>query len=558
MEGVVMLKRLIFLAVIILISVPAFAESVDTAWVRTYNNSPVNDDDDASAMAVDDSGYIYVTGYSTAAGNNQDYATVKYNPNGDTVWVRRYNGPGNGSDWARALTVDNSSNVYVTGRSYGSMTNYDYATIKYYPNGDTAWVRRYNGSASVNDDPHAIAADKSGYVYVTGYSMGSGTGLDYASIKYDPNGDTIWVRRYNGPANSHDYGNAIGVDGWGNAIVTGTSYDTVGQLDYVTIKYAPNGDTLWLRRYKGPDGGYDEAYALALDTAGNIYVTGYSYGNGTNPDYATIKYYPNGDTAWVRRYDGPASGFDYAKAIAVDDSGYVYVTGFSDSTNSYQDFATIKYDSSGNEVWVRRYNGPNNGTDEAMALALDKSSNVYVTGYSGGGSLGMDYATIKYYSNGDTAWVRRYNGPENDDDYGQAIAVDDSGNVYVAGYTHGSTTKEDYCTIKYVKAPSGIVDEAGSQQKPAEFTLSQNFPNPFNPSTKIEFTLAKSGFVTLQIYDVLGRKVKTLLSENLPSGYKSVIWDGKNDDGKEVASGVYFYQLRAGDYSEPRKMLLLK
>jgi uncharacterized delta-60 repeat protein len=554
-----MFKRLIFLAVIILMNMPAFAESVDTAWVRIYN-SPVNDDDEAYAIAVDDSGYVYVTGYSTAAGNNQDYATIKYYPNGDTVWVRRYNGPGNSFDWARALVIDSSYNVYVTGRSSGSGTNYDYATVKYYPNGDTAWIRRYNGPAGNNmDDAYAIAVDDSGYVYVTGYSMGSGTGVDYASIKYNPNGDTVWVRRYNGPENSHDWGNAIGVDGSGNAIVTGTSYDTVGQLDYVTIKYAPNGDTLWLRRYKGPGGGYDEAYALALDAAGNIYVTGYSYGSETGPDYATIKYYPNGDTAWLRKYDGPASGDDKAKAIAVDDSGYIYVTGYSDSTGSFQDYATIKYDSSGNMVWVRRYNGPpGNGTDRALALAIDGNSNVYVTGTSGGGPSGMDYATIKYYANGDTAWVKRYNGPVNSSDYAQAIAVDDSGNAYVTGYIDGGTTNDDYCTIKYAKAVSGVEEETGEREKPLDFALSQNYPNPFNPSTKIDFTLKKPGFVTLQIYDILGRKVKTLVSEELSSGYKSVTWNGKNDAGKEVASGIYFYQLKSGDLSEPKKMLLLK
>ena len=527
-----MFKKLILLAVLILMSVPAFAESVDTAWVRTYNY-PGNDDDDASAIAVDDSGYVYVTGYSTAAGNNQDYATIKYYPNGDTVWVKRYNGPGDSFDWARALVIDNSYNVYVTGRSTGSGTNYDYATVKYYPNGDTAWIRRYNGPAGNNmDDALAIAVDDSGYVYVTGMSSAGGSNYDYATIKYLPNGDTAWVRRYNGPENYSDYGNAISVDGSGNVIVTGTSYDTVGQLDYATIKYAPNGDTLWLRRYKGPDGGYDEAYALALDAVGNIYVTGYSYGSVTGPDYATIKYYPNGDTAWIRRYDGPASGDDKAKAIAVNDSGYIYVTGYSDSTGSFQDYTTIKYDSVGNEIWVRRYNGPNNGTDQANDLTIDGSGNVYVTGYSGGGSLGMDYATIKYHPNGDTAWVMRYNGSANDWDYAQAIAVDDSGNAYVTGYTHGSTTKEDYCTIKYVKVVSSVSDETGDREKPLDFALSQNYPNPFNPSTIINFRVQGSKFkvpvhATLEIYNILGKKVRTLVDEPKWAGDYAVQWDGK-------------------------------
>ena len=103
-----------------------------------------------------------------------------------------------------------------------------------------------------------------------------------------------------------------------------------------------------------------------------------------------------------------------------------------------------------------------------------------------------------------------------------------------------------------------VKDETGSSKEPSEFSLSQNYPNPFNLSTKIEFTLVKPGFVSLNIYDILGRKVRTLVSEYLSSGYKSVLWDGKNDSGNEVASGIYFYQMKARDFSETKKLLLLK
>jgi hypothetical protein len=207
---------------------------------------------------------------------------------------------------------------------------------------------------------------------------------------------------------------------------------------------------------------------------------------------------------------------------------------------------------------VRRYNGPGNGSDQATAIAVDNSGNVYVTGASTGSGTGYDFTTIKYLANGDSGWVMRYDGPASGDEASVAIAVDDSGNVYVTGWSQDGGGYDDYCTIKYVQTPSEVKDESGDRERPSEFDLSQNYPNPFNPTTKIEFTLAKSGFATLQIYDVLGRKVRTLVSEELSSGYKSVIWDGKNDDGKDVASGVYFYQLKVGDFSEPKKMLLLK
>jgi len=538
---------------------PVLAEPADTAWVRRYNGTG-DSSDYAYAIAVDASRNVYVTGESMGSGTGYDLVTIKYQPDGDTAWARRYNGPGNGTDYGFAIAVDGSDNVYVTGPSTGSGTGYDYATVKYSPDGDTAWLRGYNGPGNGTDYALAIAVDGSNNVYVTGQSAGSGTNYDYATIKYTPEGDTAWVRRYNGPGNSLDIAKAAAIDDSGNVYVTGYSVGDGTHNDYATIKYHANGDTAWVRRYHRVGLTQERPSAIAVDDSGNVYVTGNGEGGGTDYDYITIKYYPDGDTAWLRRYDGPVNGSDNAVAIAVDDSGFVYVAGSSEGTGTYEDYATIKYDSDGDQVWVRRYDYGVSGTEQSYDMAIDDSGSVYVTGFSGsGGAAGFDYATIKYYSNGDTAWVMRYNGPESGSDYAQALAVDDSGNVYVTGYgDEGSGTDNDYCTIKYVQTTSGVRDETGDRERPSDFALSQNYPNPFNPTTKIEFTLAKSGFVTLQICDVLGRKVRTLVSEELSSGYKSVMWDGKNDDGDEVASGVYFYQLKVGDFSEPKKMLLLK
>ena len=523
-----MLKRFCLIlslgiGILLFVILPALAQ-VDTAWVKRYDG-PVNDNDMAYAIAVDGSGNVYVTGQSVGSGTDDDYATTKYDPDGDTAWVRRYNEPENGADHAYAIAVDDSGNVYVTGRSYGNGTDYDYATIKYHADGDTAWVRRYDGPGNNSDEGKAIAVDDSRNVYVTGRSYGSGTNYDYATIKYHPNGDTAWVRRYNGPGNNRDESNALAVDGFGDVYVTGYSYSGETGYDYATIKYSPDGDTAWVRRYNEPGSNVDEACAIAVDDSGNVYVTGRSHGSGTAQDYATIKYHPNGDTAWARRYNGPANDGDVARAITVDGSGNVYVTGESDDSGTSKDYATIKYYSNGDTAWVRRYDGPAHDEDHAYAIALDASNNVYVTGRSGGGASVFDYATIKYYSNGDTAWMMRYNGLENGNDEAYAIAVDDFGNVYVTGYSWGSGTDYDYATIKYVQTGTDVQEETGDREKPSEFTLSQNYPNPFNQTTKIGFTLAKSGFVSLNIYDILGRKVKTLISETVSSGYKSVLWD---------------------------------
>ncbi len=441
-----MSRLLIFSVIILCFALPLSAQPVDTAWVRIYNGDG-NIADQAWGIAVDDSGNVYVTGQINSGLYSGDYCTVKYYPNGDTAWVRVYDGPRNDVDLAYDVAVDRSGYIYVTGQSLGdTTTGRDFATIKYDPDGDIVWLRRYDGPASEGDGARALALDDSGNVYVTGSSTGNGTFLDYATIKYYPNGDTAWIRRYNDLSNLYDTPRAIAVDGSGNVYVTGDE-----NSDYATIKYYPNGDTAWVRRYDGPSSTEDVADAIAVDGSGNVYVTGHSDSSGYyNYDYLTIKYYSNGDTAWVRRYNGTLNDWDGAEAVAVDGSGNVYVTGASQNIGTGSDLTTIKYYPNGDTAWTRSYNGPDNLSDRAFDIALDNSGDIYVAGYSMGTNTSQDCITIKYDSNGEVDWVRKYDGPSSAQDFNKEIVVDGSGNIYVTGVSFGSGTDYNYVTIKYV------------------------------------------------------------------------------------------------------------
>jgi uncharacterized delta-60 repeat protein len=434
------------------------SDSVETAWVGRYNG-PGNDFDAAQAIAVDNSGNVYVIGRSSDPDFSTHYATVKYNSEGQELWVARYYGPGNYQDTPTGIAVDESDNVYVTGYSFGSSNNYDYATIKYSPDGHQQWAARYNGPDNGDDGAEGIALDSSGNIYVTGSSVNASGFSDYVTIKYNSAGQEQWVRRYYSRLGNYpDDAYAITVDGSGNAYVTGTSlFYTSASYDYGTIKYNSAGQQQWVARYNGSGQRDDYATAIAVDHSGNVYVTGSSWGSGTDYDYATIKYDSTGQQLWVARYDGPVSGSDDPRAIAVDTSGNVYVTGASART-AYSDseYATVKYDSAGQQQWVARYSGPGNLDDQAHAIAVDNSGNVYVTGESVGLGTDYDYATIKYDSSGQEEWVARYNGPANYYDVATAIAVDSSQNVYVTGSSAniGSSTDLDYATIKYVQSPA--------------------------------------------------------------------------------------------------------
>ena len=102
------------------------------------------------------------------------------------------------------------------------------------------------------------------------------------------------------------------------------------------------------------------------------------------------------------------------------------------------------------------------------------------------------------------------------------------------------------------------IDVAKSGSVPREFALLQNIPNPFNAATRITFNLPEPGDVSLVVYDVLGRKVTTLVDGYLESGTHHVIWDARDANGGAMASGVYFYRLVTGTRQANRKMVLLK
>jgi PKD repeat protein len=365
-------------------------------WVTRYNG-PGNGDDEAKAIDISSNGDIIVTGKSRGIGTDYDYATVAYDSNGIELWVARYYGSGSGWDLANDISCDQFGNVFVTGGSYINTTSRDYATIKYDSSGNELWVARYNGPGNSIDEAVDSVVDPSGFIYITGRSNGNGTGSDYATIKYDTSGNQLWVSRYNGPGNDLDAPQAIVLDISGNLYITGSSH--IGSVicnNYATVKYDPNGNLLWEAIYNGTGDGWDFVHDMALGPCGNVYITGSSQGNKYRDDYATIAYDTNGNELWVSRYNATGFSSDHAYAITVDSCGNIYVTGSSYATGKQYEYATIAYDPSGNELWIERYDGTGPGDDIAMDILADSNGNIFVTGASMMKGSDHDFCTIKY------------------------------------------------------------------------------------------------------------------------------------------------------------------
>ncbi len=352
-------------------------------------------------------------------------------------------------DRAQALTIDSRGNIYVTGYSYEKGSNYDFTTLKYDFDGNQVWTAKYNGPANGSDYATSIAADSEGNVYVAGHSNGAGTSLDLTVVSYDHEGEERWVARYDGPSHRDDYAQALALDAGNNLLVTGYSFGQGTEHDFITLKYTSAGVQLWAARYNPPRNRDDSAIALALDTHGHVFVTGTSRVRSTSYDFTTIKYDPSGQQLWLARFHSQGNNFDSALALAVDAEGYVYVSGLSDDSENGYDIVTVKYDSLGNQVWSVRFNGSANRIDTPGSLVVDSHGNVYVSGKSIGERTASDYCLIKYDKNGNLIWVRIYNGPGNLGDSALCMVLDHDSNVVVTGRSWGEGTGRDVATLKY-------------------------------------------------------------------------------------------------------------
>jgi len=519
---------------------------VSEEWVARYHPTLI-ENDFGTDLQIDATGNVYVIGMLVASENqNQHWTILKYNPSGSLLWNIIYTGPYTGMHDVSSIALSNTSGcIYVAGFIQPpNAAARSVVTKKITFQGTEQWTKIY----TFNDDqPYKISVSNSGNIFVAGR-----TGTSGLLIKYNQNGDSLWVKRYK--FNNWENGGFIdiAVDPFENIYITSGSGAVFLNKDFITTKFNTSGQLLWERNYDGTAHNNDEPSAIDIDNSGNVYVAGKSRGIGTDYDFTFISYSADGDFRWEKRFSSPLD--DEAMDLITDNANNIYVTGFLSASKGSGDMLTVKCKSSGNISWQRPFNYIFDLSELGKSITIDDEYNVYITGGSNrpsGVYEYSDYLTLKYDPNGSVKWVMNYNCLPSgiNEDKPTKIAIDNNHNVYVTGWSYG-VLRSDICTIKYSPL-IGIIPV--TNLIPGEFTLYQNYPNPFNPETKIRFDIAKSSYTTLKIYDAMGSEISTLVNENISAGTYEVTWNAQN-----FTSGVYFYKLINEDFTQTKKMVLIK
>ncbi len=432
-------------------------------------------------------------------------------------WASRFNGP-IANDKGNAIAVDAGGRVYVTGPSDNSSGTSDYLTIKYKANGDTAWSRRYNGSAGGQDEPVAIKVDASGNVYVTGKSTGTGTGFDIVTIKYDSIGNEVWTKVFNGAANKDDIGYNLIVDVFGNVYVVGSSFYLSGstKTDGVVIKYSSSAGMLPPLWKINIVGGSEIANLIEINSFDNLVVT---HGSSINSSYRILEINPLNGTViheW-NTFVSPCFSMvvGFPNAMVLDPAANMYVLStanhfgvpevhvamfsyVSSGCSSWDYYtaangsATIsgvdlkidvdvniyelsdyyngnrhyyyfkKHYPSGPLWWTKTYNFTPNANADDIPVSLSLGNNLtkpdlYITGNMSTGDINI----AKFNNDGDTLWHKTYDCGNHGPDAASKMVMDACDNLYITGHSNCDGTSKDVKTIKYSTSTPPIITPVG-------------------------------------------------------------------------------------------------
>jgi hypothetical protein len=471
---------------------------------------------------------------------------IAQNP-GDVLWTNSFGGANSDMGWCVQQTSDEGYIISGWTDSF-SAGDYDVYLIKTDEQGDTLWTKTYGEDGS--DDARCVRQTLDGGYIIAGNTQPIGVMGSYVwLIKTDSLGDTLWTKKWGEtPMPNINTGRCVQQTSDGGYIISGhLQFSGNNNEDVCLIKTDADGNIEWMDSYGGA--GYEIGYWTQQTSDGGFIVVGYttSFGAG-NEDIYLIKTDASGTVEWTNTYGGSGTDSGYSIQQTLD-GGYIIV-GFTDSfgAGSY-DVYIVKTDAAGDTEWTQTFGGANYDKGYSIQAVSDGTYIVSGTTRSFGDPAG-DVYLLKLDSSGDIIWLGTYG--EANDDRGWSVQQTGDGNYIVCGYTC-STGSADVYLLKIVGEGTGIENSVVLQEK---ISVS-NYPNPFNPSTTISFSLISESTenTELIIYNLKGQEIRQYSIFNNQS---SIIWDGKDDNGNNVSSGIYLYKITSGNFTSTKKMILMK
>jgi hypothetical protein len=393
--------------------------------------------DEGRAVALAPNGDLIVAG-----GWNGDFLVVAFTPDGDIDWFATHEADGT----ATAAAVDGDGNVIVAGTTGSVAGTEDILVVKFDADGIEAWDTTFDGENGGTDIAAGLALSPLGHAYVVGSTTAAEGDADFVTIKFDRlSGAVSWAEPYDG-AGGTDVARAVAVDSVGNVLVTGESGDGAAR-DCLTLKYDSTGSRLWAEPWDGGSGDRaDGCTAVATGPENTVVLTAYSH-SATAIDLAVIRRLAGGGIDWATRYAAGEGETLDPVAVAVAETGEVAVAG-TVAGDAVLDWLTLRFLADGTFDWSRRYDGSAGGVDAPRDVAVDAVGKVFVTGYADEGGVGHAECRTRVYDADGDFWAGDAVGLSGID-VCHGLVLDGRGGAYVGGLLTTGTFGTDLLGVRY-------------------------------------------------------------------------------------------------------------
>jgi Secretion system C-terminal sorting domain len=584
--------------VLLTLTTRIYSQIPDTIWTKTFGGLLA--DIGNSVKQTNDGGFIVAGTTSSFGSGGQDIYLIKTDENGDTLWTKTFGGPGNDRATSVVQTNDNGYAIFGSTNSFGNGGD-DFLLWKTDSFGNTKWFKTYGGITDERAyEGHQL---EDGTYIIAGDSIGQNNNAWL--VKTDIVGNYIWgITVGSSSYEIHFHGRSVQQISDGGFALCGIRAYLVYPGSYVNqffySKISPDGIFIYNRYY----GTYVAVWGTVVNKLydGNLILAGTIRIDGSTPEKPLIiKMDQFGNIIWWQIVLGSYYPAFLTSIEPTSDNGSIITVRATD----LPDIILLKCDENGILIWEKIVGGPQD--DRANSICLTSESGYIVTGYTksfGAGNSDIWLLKFKYNPppeitvitpNGGEHWMMwdtvkvewtatgidsvkiELSLSEGIDWMTIAESVPNTGTFdwfvqapFTSWYCLMKISDVSDSTIFDISDTTFTIDifpavEDSSGLFPNGFVLLQNFPNPFNPSTKIIYAIppvtlrqAQSDIiVTLKVYDVLGNEIATLVNEEKQPGTYEVEFNTSSIKHLP-SSGIYFYQLRAGDYIETKKMVLIK
>ncbi len=540
----------LFLLMLLMIPGAAKAEFGDVIWYNTYNFSQGDDIDQYECYSMKqtpDGGYIFAGNVCyDNDGEPPKAMLIKVDENLDTMWVRQYGWELPFEYYGRDVVLTSDGGYVLAGfafytNQYGQLLSKGAFLYKVDTYGDTVWTNYY-GESTVYRVHELLNTGDDGYA-IFGYNGHNDTEAGFV-IKADADGDEVWCRDYCSPLPDHEYFIILAADNTddgGFILGAETKYVDPDEHDIsdwgVIMKLDANGDTVWTNVCGRQETEFNDIH---ITSDGEYLIGGRYFG----------REYDRSSCHTVMKYDSEFNEviFNYTDYLGggrvPDTAAYCFAAREIPDGSGYISVGNKQY--AHEPVPENPMVGARHYEPILMKVNNDGSSytRVYVDDFpelnSSWGSLAIEIWDLQFA---------------------------DDGNYLISGFvssqmwdnSSGYWNEDDRSKVFIAKLEAATVSVDDDTEKlPVMVSLAQNYPNPFNATTTIQFSLKQKDDIVLSIYDIMGRRVNTLYNGTLSAGTHHLTWNGTDNSGEVVSSGMYFYRIETSDITISNQMLLLK